>query len=74
VDEAPLRCSAASEIAATVAARAFHDLKAPIARVTRADVPVPYSPALEQALTPDADDIVTAIRGVLSGGAAAPAK
>jgi pyruvate dehydrogenase E1 component beta subunit len=74
VDEAPLRCSAASEIAATVAARAFHHLKAPIARVTRADVPVPYSPALEQALTPDADDIVTAIRGVLSGGAAAPAK
>lgn len=65
VDEAPLRCGAASEIAATVAERGFRTLKAPIIRVARADVPVPFSPPLEAALVPDADAIVKAVRRVL---------
>jgi acetoin:2,6-dichlorophenolindophenol oxidoreductase subunit beta len=61
VDEAPLRCGAASEIAGSVAERAFHHLKAPIIRVARADVPVPFSPPLEAAVTPGVDDIVLAV-------------
>ena len=65
VDEAPLRCGIASEIAATVAERGFGLLKAPIARVTRAHVPVPYSPPEEAAITPDADKIAAAVRHVL---------
>jgi pyruvate/2-oxoglutarate/acetoin dehydrogenase E1 component len=66
VDEAPLRCGIASEIYATVAERGFGLLKAPIARVTRAHVPVAYSPPVEAAITPDPDKIAVAVRRVLS--------
>jgi acetoin:2,6-dichlorophenolindophenol oxidoreductase subunit beta len=66
VDEAPLRCGIASEISATVAEHGFGLLKAPIARVTRAHVPVAYSPPVEAAITPDADKIAAAVRRVLS--------
>lgn len=65
VDETPLRGSSASEIAATVAEKGFHLLKAPVARVTRPDVPVPFSPPLERALTPDAETIARAVRRVV---------
>ena len=64
-DETPLRCSAASEIAATVVEKGFHLLKAPVVRVTRPDVPVPFSPPLERALTPDAEQIARAVRKLL---------
>jgi hypothetical protein len=33
--------------------------------VTRAHVPVPYSPPVEAAITPDADKIAAAVRQVL---------
>jgi len=64
VDECPLRCGIASEIAATVAERGFGLLRAPIVRVTRSQVPVPYSAVLEAAITPDADKIAGAVRKV----------
>jgi pyruvate dehydrogenase E1 component beta subunit len=64
VDECPLRCGIASEIAAVVAEHGFGLLQAPIARVTRAQVPVPYSPPLEAAITPDAGKIAAAVRKV----------
>lgn len=65
VDEAPLRGGTASEVAATIGQRAFGHLKAPIIRVTRPNVPVPFSPPLEQAITPSADDIVRAVRQLI---------
>jgi pyruvate/2-oxoglutarate/acetoin dehydrogenase E1 component len=65
VDECPLRCGLASEVAATVAEHGFELLKAPIQRVTRAQVPVPYSPPLEAAVTPDAAKVAAAVRRVL---------
>jgi acetoin:2,6-dichlorophenolindophenol oxidoreductase subunit beta len=40
---------ASAEIAATIAAEAFHDLAAPVERVTLPDTPAPASPAEEQA-------------------------
>jgi pyruvate/2-oxoglutarate/acetoin dehydrogenase E1 component len=64
VDECPLRCGIASEIAAIVAERGFDLLKAPVRRVTRAQVPVPYSAPLEAAVTPDAKKISAAVRQV----------
>jgi acetoin:2,6-dichlorophenolindophenol oxidoreductase subunit beta len=64
VDEANLTCSIASEIAASVAELAFDALKAPIMRVARPDVPMPYSPPLEKYLTPDAAKIADAVRVV----------
>src|SRR5262245_18316461 len=66
VDECPLRCGIASEISATVAEHGFALLKAPIGRVTRAHVPVPYAGPLEAAITPDADKIADAVRKVVS--------
>lgn len=65
VDECPLRCGFASEVSATVAERGFDLLKAPIRRVTRAHVPVPYSAPLEAELTPDPAKIAAAVKQVL---------
>lgn len=65
VDETPMRGSSASEIAATVVEKGFHFLKAPVMRVTRPDVPVPFSPPLEKVLTPDADQVARAARKVV---------
>jgi pyruvate dehydrogenase E1 component beta subunit len=60
VDPAPRNCSAASEIAATAAEEIFGRLAAPIALVTAPNVPVPFAPALEQALYPTTKNVVDA--------------
>jgi pyruvate/2-oxoglutarate/acetoin dehydrogenase E1 component len=65
VDEANMSCGVASEIAALVAEEAFGDLKAPIRRVCRPDVPIPFSPPLEATIAVDADKIVAAVKGLL---------
>jgi pyruvate dehydrogenase E1 component beta subunit len=49
-----------AEIAAAVQAAAFDDLDAPIARVGAPFTPVPFSPPLEDAYVPGADEIVAA--------------
>jgi pyruvate dehydrogenase E1 component beta subunit len=67
VDEANMSCSVASEIGMIVAEGAFASLKAPIARITRPDVPVPFSPPLEGHIATDADKIVGAVKRVLAG-------
>lgn len=61
VDEARTTCSAASEIAALVAEKGFYSLKAPIRRVTVADIAIPYAPALEKAVLPDEITVARAI-------------
>ncbi|MDP6426753.1 MAG: transketolase C-terminal domain-containing protein [Rhodospirillales bacterium] len=61
IDEANVSCGVASEIAALVAAEGFADLKAPITRVCRPDVPVPFSPPLEERLTVTVERIVEAV-------------
>jgi acetoin:2,6-dichlorophenolindophenol oxidoreductase subunit beta len=65
VDECPLRCGIASEISASVAEHGFDKLKAPIQRVTRAHVPVPYAGPLEAAIVPDPGKIADAARRVV---------
>ena len=67
VDPANKTCGAAAEISAIVAEEAFADLRAPIRRVTTPDIPIPFSPALEGPLYPDAAKIVGAVRGLLNG-------
>jgi pyruvate dehydrogenase E1 component beta subunit len=52
-------------VAALVARDGFDDLDAPIYRLTGAPIPTPYSPILEQAVTPDLDSIVAALRKLL---------
>merc|ERR1712048_975768 len=45
---------------------AFHYLDAPIIRVAGADVPMPYAVSLEKRTTPQAEDVVKAVRKVLN--------
>ena len=52
----------AGEITARISEQAFEWLDAPILRVTAADVPLPYSPPLEDYVLPQTSDIVTAAR------------
>lgn len=65
-DECHRRCGVAAEIAATVAEQAFGELDAPIRRVTADDVPVPFSPPLEEYIEPTVDKIVAAALDVTS--------
>jgi pyruvate dehydrogenase E1 component beta subunit len=65
VDESRDRCSAASHIAAVVVDRAFNDLKAPIKRVTVANVAMPYAPNLEKLVMPSVDRISEVVTQLL---------
>jgi len=62
VHEAWRRAGAGAEIAAIVAEKGFSSLKAPIARVAAEDVPIPFSPVLEQFVLPNAQKIILAVR------------
>jgi pyruvate/2-oxoglutarate/acetoin dehydrogenase E1 component len=53
-----------AEIAAQVQQAAFDYLDAPIARVAAPFAPIPFSPPLEDAYLPGADEIVAAVRGM----------
>ena len=66
VDEARESCSAASQIGAVVAERAFGSLRAPIRRITTPNIGMPFAPGLEKAILPNPERIVaaaTALRG-----------
>jgi pyruvate dehydrogenase E1 component beta subunit len=54
-----------AEIAAQVQAVAFDYLDAPVVRVAAPFAPVPFSPPLEDAYLPGADEIVAAVRGLV---------
>jgi pyruvate dehydrogenase E1 component beta subunit len=65
VDESPPRCGMASDIAATVAQKAFRSLKRPIIQVTAPHTPIPFAPALERLYVPGPPRIEAAIRRAL---------
>ena len=54
-----------AEIAAIIAEEALDYLDAPIKRVTTPDVPIPFSPPLEQYVIPDEKRIVKAVKEVV---------
>jgi pyruvate dehydrogenase E1 component beta subunit len=66
VDEARDHCSAASQIAAVIADKAFVKLKAPVKRVTVPDVSMPYAPNAEHAVIPNAERIVATVQTLLA--------
>jgi pyruvate dehydrogenase E1 component beta subunit len=70
VDEANPRCSAAADIAAMVADKAFDALEAPVKTVTAPHAPPPFSPTLEDAFVPDAARIADTVRSITSGAKA----
>ena len=64
--EATQSCGVAAEVAALVASEAFEDLDAPVRRLTAADVPIPFSPPLEQAVLPQLEDMKEACRELIA--------
>ena len=66
VDEANATCAAGAQVAALVAERAFENLDAPVTRLATPDVPIPFSPALEQAVLPSAGAIRDAVVELLA--------
>ena len=65
VDEANQMCAAGAQVAALIAERGFEDLDGPVVRVATPDVPIPFSPTLEQAVLPQVEDVREACRELL---------
>jgi acetoin:2,6-dichlorophenolindophenol oxidoreductase subunit beta len=66
VDEGHLRFGVAAEIAALVAEHAFGDLSAPVRRLAALDVPVPFSPALEDLTIPQVEQVVQSLSDLMT--------
>jgi pyruvate/2-oxoglutarate/acetoin dehydrogenase E1 component len=65
IDEANETCAAGAQVAALIADKGFEDLDGPIRRVATPDVPIPFSPPLEQAVLPTVDKVREAARELL---------
>ena len=66
-DEGYERCGVAGEIAMSVLKDVFYHLNAPIERLTMANVPIPFSPALEFPLIPDEKKIYQKAKDMVLG-------
>jgi len=66
VDEAYLICGIQSEIIALVSESVFGDLKTAPRRLGNPGVPVPFAPSLEDAVLPDKDRIIAALRDLVA--------
>ena len=67
VDEGHRSYGASAELAATVAEDAFWDLDAPVRRAAAMDVPVPFSPVLEDETVPTPERVAEAARALVEG-------
>lgn len=65
VHEACRRGGIAGEIGMIIVENAFDYLDAPIKRVAALDLPVPYSKVLEDAVLPDVNDIINAVKELI---------
>ena len=66
IDETFAPCGIGAEIAAQVMAKGFDDLDAPVQRLNGLHTPTPYSPTLEAAVIPNADQVLQSIRDLLA--------
>ena len=62
VDESYKTCGAGAEWVATVAEEAFSDLKCPASRLSGEEIPIPFSPVLQQLAVPNKDTIAAKVR------------
>jgi pyruvate dehydrogenase E1 component beta subunit len=68
VDEGHQRYGVTAEIAAVIADRAFYALDAPVKRMGALDVPVPFSPTLEDVTVPTAETVAETARRLCGRG------
>jgi pyruvate/2-oxoglutarate/acetoin dehydrogenase E1 component len=68
VEEGPKTGGVSAEMAAGLLERFGEYLQAPIVRVASPDIPVPFSPILENAYRPDIRRIVEAVRKIVASG------
>src|SRR5436853_628703 len=64
VDEGHQSYGASAELAATIAAGAFWELDAPVQRAGALDVPIPFSPVLEDQTVPTGESIYELAKGL----------
>ncbi|HWO93760.1 MAG TPA: alpha-ketoacid dehydrogenase subunit beta [Dehalococcoidia bacterium] len=64
VDEGYQRYGVTAEIASVIAQGAFYQLDAPVARIGAMDVPIPFSPPLEDLTIPTAERVVEVARAL----------
>src|SRR5207237_2242432 len=57
-------CGVGAEVCYRIQKNIFDELDAPIIRVSQEDVPMPYNERLEQAVLPNADKLVAAVKQV----------
>ena len=67
VDEGYERCGVAGEIAMSILKDVFYYLDAPIERLTTANLPLPFSPALEFPIVPDEKKIYQKVKEMVIG-------
>jgi pyruvate dehydrogenase E1 component beta subunit len=68
VDEGHRSYGASAELAALISELAFYDLDAPVLRLAALDVPVPFSPVLEDETVPTAERVAEAAQKLVRGG------
>jgi pyruvate/2-oxoglutarate/acetoin dehydrogenase E1 component len=67
IDEGHRGYGASAELAAAIAEGAFYDLDAPVLRLAAMDVPVPFSPVLEDETVPTAERVTDVARRLVKG-------
>ncbi|MCD2192906.1 alpha-ketoacid dehydrogenase subunit beta [Actinomycetospora endophytica] len=67
VEENPGQLGWGAAVAAILAEEAFHDLRAPVVRVSGGNVPLPVATAMEAAVMPSAEKVAAAARGLTEG-------
>lgn len=72
VDEAYPVCSMGSEISATIMENIFNNLKGPVGRLTKENVPQPFSPVLEREVTITTEKVVQSVKTIIRGAPLRP--
>lgn len=67
IDEGHLNYGVTAEIASRITAKAFYHLDAPVQRLGAMDVPVPFSPALEDLTVPTPQGVAESARRLCAG-------
>ena len=65
IDEGHRSYGVGAELAALIAEEAFYDLDAPVRRLCAMDVPIPFSPVLEDVTVPTADGVAAEARALV---------